>query len=245
MKKYLLIFVIIPFLFPAHCMAADEMTEFYSGVEISWDVPEDELVQLAKVKRFDRYAIVRVIKDELQKYPKGFLGQHIEKIYLSRAATVQGSRVGGVAKGGGGKKGIIYITSWNDEKDDLKVRLHHEIAHHIMYISPTAKNALDEWQKLKPENFDYLGSGLAAIQSGQAQVKVGKTLYEKGFITSYASSAMEEDFAEVAGHIFAGDNNFWDLAEDYPLIMKKAELVARVYQGVDPQYTLDYLQFRF
>lgn len=225
---------------------ADEITEFHSGVQISWDVPEDELVQLAKVKFFDRQAIVRVIKDELQKYPKGLLGKYISKIYLSRTAMVDGHRVGGVARGGNGEEGgIIFLTSWNDPKPELVRRLHHEIAHHVMYAASDAQAALGEWQKLLPEDVGYFGNGLEAIKAGVIDSRASETLFERGFVSPYAMAAIEEDFAEVSAGLFSGDKHFWDLVDDYPLIKQKAELAARVYQSIDPQYDLKYFRFRF
>jgi hypothetical protein len=119
------------------------------------------------------------------------------------------------------------LGSYNGHYQRLVV--HHEFFHmvdqrmHLLY-----KDA--EWAKLNPAGFKY-GSGGALMRTGGVGELTRKI---PGFVTPYATAALEEDKAELFSHLVVDGPFIRDLALKDKVVAAKIDLLKRRLAKFDP-----------
>ena len=87
------------------------------------------------------------------------------------------------------------------------------------------------WKKANITDFDYNDpeAGVGAIRNNQSSQDLDTLLCEKGFITQYAYSGLENDLNTVAQNLFKPDEGFWETVDKYPRIRQKVKLLIAFY----------------
>ena len=147
---------------------------------------------------------LKLLQQELNKYPKTFLQRAgVKRIVVCKGLSSLGYSACGFPDPGG--KAVYYnYTAFNNAYS--RKTIHHELYHmieakfnrNIYYKDP-------DWSKLNSKDFKY-GKGGRKFAWGESNSK--KPFHPKiGFVTVYATSALEEDKAEVYAALFVEEIN--------------------------------------
>jgi len=172
------------------------------------------------------------IKLAVSKYPKNLIQKEIRNIYL-----VGDLRFCGVYFTGTISNNTLYIASKANK--DIQRTFHHEFSS-ILLRNYAPFSFETKWKKISPELLNCKST--TAIKNGYFSLEHNATLLNKGYLSAYSLSNWENDFNMYAEYIFSGDQHFWNLVDDYPLIKKKTKLVIDFYQQVDPVFTENYFR---
>jgi hypothetical protein len=99
------------------------------------------------------------------------------------------------------------------------------------------------WVDLNPKELEYLDD---IYKDWRKVEKVRKTItdkdcFEKGIVTSYGITNVENDFNEYSAMIFTSPEKFKKIMEQYPRVRKKFLVWLNFYQSIDPIFTEGYL----
>lgn len=142
---------------------------------------------------------LKLLQHELNKYPKTFLQRAgVKRIVVCKGLSSLGYSACGFPDPGG--KAVYYnYTAFNNAYS--RKTIHHELYHmieakfnrNIYYKDP-------DWAKLNSKDFKY-GKGGRKFKWDESNSN--KPFHSKtGFVTAYATSALEEDKAEVYAALF-------------------------------------------
>jgi hypothetical protein len=98
------------------------------------------------------------------------------------------------------------------------------------------------WEKLNPPDFEYLGSGLLAMDLHRDSYVWNRALHEEGFLYEYAQASIDCDFLSIARELFRDRARFWRTIEDYPLLRAKTDLVIDFFHRLDPIYDEEFFR---
>lgn len=171
----------------------------------------------------------------LSKYPATVLKANLKAVYV-----LSELRYRGVVTSGTNSRTCVYLKMGDNRAGYTPA--HVEGTFHAEFSSILIRNCpqfLDKkaWQKANPEGFQYLGDGVDAVKQGKAGLKYEAALLEKGFLSQYGCSTLENDFNGLTIRLFAGDTSLWAVAEQYPRIRTKLQLALSFYQQLDPSFT--------
>jgi len=142
---------------------------------------------------------LKLLQYELNKYPKTFLQRvGVKRIVVCRELSSWGYSAGGLPKPGGKAVYYDYAACSNVYSQQT---VHHELYH---MIEAKFKGSLyykdPVWAKFNDKDFKY-GKGGRRFKWNDSNRK--KPFHPKtGFVTAYATSALEEDKAEVYAALF-------------------------------------------
>ncbi|MEN3940282.1 hypothetical protein WJU23_03230 [Prosthecobacter sp. SYSU 5D2] len=180
-----------------------------------------------------------LILQALAAYPSEVLEENLKKVHV-----VGSLRYSGVSTGGTNSRGTVYVVSNEKYTTAQFERIFHAefssilFRNHARHFDPAA------WQQLNPQGFVYGGSGVKAVKAKKASTRINPGLHPEGFLHSYGTASIEEDFNSFAALLFMGDPAFWSAIENYPKIKAKAGHVAAFYQKIHPSFTLDFFKSR-
>jgi len=227
----LIIACVILLLLPINQLLASDYIDKNTGVSFVWkdeklNKIKQRNIETSEISSKNRRRLVRVIKNELKKYPKESIKAVLDTVYLVKGIKINHSKVSGLAH----PRAIILGQAG---KHNIRKVAHHEIAHlfYRHYNFPYKK----EWTALNPKGFKYVGSGLKAIESGYSKQRLGRKSVEEGFISTYARSSVEEDFAEVAEALFTGNSSIRNKIRNNKTLAAKADIVRKFYKSISPK----------
>jgi len=191
-------------------VASDAFTIELPNGEVGAGPPRDDATARALVH----------VADELRRYPPSFL----RRAGLWRVVLCAGLRESG--------RGIPSLPNVKHSLlldvaatgDYLRRLLHHEVFHFADYAEDDLVTIDAAWSALNAEGFTY-GSGGRSVRSASA----GSLVELEGFVSVYATSALEEDKAELFAVMMTRPT--WlarRLAEDPVLRRKEAHLRGRL-----------------
>jgi hypothetical protein len=173
-----------------------------------------------------------LIEKALTAYPAEVLAANLQKVYVLSALQYRG-----VSTGGTNSRSIVYLVS-NEKYSPVQFErnFHAEFSsillrNHTRLFDPAA------WQQHNPPDFVYRGSGVKAIKDKKASVRINADLHPDGFLHSYGTASIEEDFNSFVTLLFLGDPALWSAIEAHPKIKAKAGLAAAFYQKIHPAFT--------
>jgi hypothetical protein len=150
-----------------------------------------------------------------------------------------------VEYGGTNSTDALYLTNSGIAKGYtdlyLEQTFHHEYSS-ILYRNHPA--FLDEaaWNKINGAGFEYTDpeNGVGAIRNNESSQDLDTALCQKGFLTQYSLSGIENDINTFAQNIFCPSEGFWEIVERYPIIKNKVVLLIDFYNKIDPLFTFGY-----
>jgi hypothetical protein len=83
---------------------------------------------------------------------------------------------------------------------------------------------------------------VGAIRNNASSQDLDSSLCNKGFLTQYAQSSMENDINTFAQNLFSPSEGFWQLADRFPRINKKVKLLVSFYNRIDSIFTEKYFR---
>lgn len=176
-----------------------------------------------------------ILASALSKHPAAVLKANLKAVYV-----LSELRYRGVVTSGTNSRTCVYLKMGDPQAGYTPA--HVEGTFHAEFSSILIRNHpqfldKDAWQKANPPGFQYLGDGVDAVKQGKAGLKTETALLEKGFLSQYGCSTLENDFNGLTIRLFAGDATLWALARQYPRIQTKLKIALSFYQQLDPAYT--------
>lgn len=183
-----------------------------------------------------------IIVKALKKYPLSLLQKNLSAVYFLRQMEFYG-----VGYGGTNTPGSLYLT--NDGASMgytdlyLEQTFHHEYSS-ILFRNYTSYFNEEGWKNANLPGFIYNDpeDGVGAIRNNLSSQDLDTVLCEKGFLTQYSQSGMENDINTFAQNLFSPSEGFWKLVDRYPLINKKVKLLIGFYSKIDPAFTEEYFR---
>jgi hypothetical protein len=201
-------------------VVADHRVTEGKAVEISAEPVPDAVL--------DRY--VDIFETEWRRYPKSLMARvRLKRIVIGTDVKVVGQPRAAVPDFDRG-------WFWLDAKIGQRIPrygrhvLHHDFFH--MIDERDSPNGLKdpEWESLNPPTVKY-GKGGWFMQSGD----VGKLRDDlPGFLTEYATSAVEEDKAEVYGHLLGSPTFVRRRAAADPILAAKVARLKALLRAFEP-----------
>lgn len=165
-----------------------------------------------------------VIEEEMEKYPNGFIDKLIRYIYIVDTLEDNGYRIGG---GYSFNKKFIFLSVenrfWGVFKyiDKKRGTFHHELA---SFIFNKPFNILT-WHTLVPKKWQPVTKNSVREQSEWG--------LEEGFITSYGTTSLGNDFSEYAKIIFMEPKRIIEYAKHSSVVKKKVCYLRLMYLDQD------------
>lgn len=184
-------------------------------------------VTLQKTDSFsDQYLLARsIISNELIKYDRTELaGSGLKKIYLVLNLNVQGQYRSGMPEPIHEDALYFDIQSKYLQSEDgnyYKRVVHHELAHLTYFNLYHSYGSYPAWTKCQP-NARYGDGGGSMYANPDYAHKMHPSV---GFINGYATSAPEEDIAEVWAFYMVDRQLIYDYAKNDPILDCKVNLI--------------------
>jgi len=173
-----------------------------------------------------------IVDRALGKYPLHLLGTTLKKVYgLGRL------EYHGVATGGTRSSSSIYVVCKPRYSDTAVERIIHGEYSSLLLLKHPQHFDKEAWEKINLPDFQYLGSGVAAVKAGKTSSQFKPELHEIGFLHDYSQASVEEDFNSHVTHLFMGDEGYWQALDSHPKLKAKAALVMSFYANVDTSFT--------
>lgn len=183
-----------------------------------------------------------IIARALKKYPRNLLTLTLRAVYL-----IKSMKFYNVGFGGTNSTDAVYVT--NDGEANgytdfyIEQTFHHEFSSILFRNYPSLIDTVT-WKKQNDPGFDYNDpeAGVGAIKNNASSQGLSTTLAEKGMLTQYALSSLENDINTLAQNLFRPEKNFWSIADNYPRVGKKVKLLIEFYSKLSPVFTEQYFR---
>ena len=152
-----------------------------------------------------------------------------------------------VGFGGTNSSDAVYITdqgvSLGYTDKYLEQTFHHEFSSILLRNKPAYLDT-NVWKAANATTFVYNDpeNGVGAIRNNQSSQTLDTFLCQKGLLTQYAGSGIENDVNTIAQNLFVPDRDFWSYVDRFPRIRKKVTLLISFYNQFDPVYTETYFR---
>lgn len=183
-----------------------------------------------------------VIATALAKYPVAVLAKTIKDVYFFKTMSFFD-----VGYGGTNSNDAVYITNdgpANGYTDAyLEQTYHHEYSSILFRDYPSLLDTV-AWKSANVAGFDYNDpeAGVGAIRNNQSSQDLDTDLCNKGFLTQYSYSSLENDVNTVAQNLFKPDPVFWDYVDRFPRVRQKVKLLIGFYNKLDKSFTEAYFR---
>ncbi len=229
-----------------------------TGVEIIWQIepnifpPEwssaSTKLQATALSTEEMPRHLLAVKKAINKYPPNLIKGRLEKIYLVNNLKNNDTNIGGYYIG---KIKTIYLNNRgvdNGYSDRfLEAMFHHEFSSFLFHQYANAQFK-SKWLKANEPDFEY-GEGKKSIDFYREKQEAGintniirEDCLQAGFLNIYSKSHLENDFNEIAEHIFVDGDRILQLANQYPNLGKKVALFIELYSSIDSQFAADYFR---
>lgn len=167
----------------------------------------------------------RMLARELGRYPKAFLRRiRLNGVVLCAELTESGQPIPSLPNVGG-----LLVLDVEANEADLVRTLHHEVFH-FADLADDGKLAPDPaWAGLNAREFHY-GSGGRTLRGAWA----ARASDLPGFVSTYATSGVEEDKAETFAFAMARKTELQDRRRQDPVLAAKLGELERRIAALDP-----------
>ena len=176
----------------------------------------------------------------IKKYPRTVLQKNLKKVYFLKSLYFYSVNYGGTYW-----KDTLYIANSGERLgytvSFVEKTIHHEFSSILMEHYPRFFNK-KEWIKFNHVDFKYGSGGQKEIKEGKDSEEINSELNEKGFLTEYGMSSLENDLNEIAQNLFVPEAGFWDAVNKYPKLKHKVDLAIIFYGKIDPIFTEAYFK---
>ena len=173
-------------------------------------------------------------------YPNDFLANNLKKVYLLNEIKFYG-----LAYGGTNDDNNLFLTNKGEDKgytDDYMERtFHHELSSIILR---KYSNSFDKatWINITKHQYSTGRTGTDALASGETSTKIDETYCKLGVLSQYSRASVEEDLNIFTENLFMNNPQLWEMAKKYPVINQKINIIIKLYQSQNKNFTLAYFQ---
>jgi hypothetical protein len=169
----------------------------------------------------------RVIREELIRYPRSFLAAiHLERVVL--CATLSEGQLAIPSLPNYAHSLIVDTAS---SEPFLRRLIHHEVFHFADFADDGNVRSDLEWERLNSPDFNYAGGGRQMREPGSARFD----LPFAGFVSRYATAAVEEDKAELFAFAMTAPHARLRDAKRDAVIQKKLVRLETTLARIDPK----------
>lgn len=178
----------------------------------------------------------------LEKYPSSILRDELKSVYFIRAMKFYD-----VGYGGTNSTDALYLANNGNSMgySDLYVEqtFHHEFSS-ILYRNHIRMFREREWTHSNSHGFRYTDpeNGVGAIRDNRSSQEFDTLLCEKGILTQYSTSGLENDLNTYAQNLFSPSPGFWEIVDQFPRVRKKVRLLVNFYNRINPVFTINYFR---
>ena len=249
MGKHILFYLFISFpLFLAAQNSDTTIRKVYVGFNYSTDIfPESwrSMPINASGHQMDRNEIQRskvIIARALAKYPEVIFEYNLKFVYF-----LKDMKFYDVGYGGTNSADAVYLTNQGVSAGYtaryLEQTFHHEFSSILFRNYPSFLDTT-EWKAANGPGFLYNDpeNGVGAIRNNQSSQVFDTLLCQKGILTQYAASGIENDINTLAQNLFRPEKDFWVFTDRFPRIKKKVNLLIGFYGKISAVYTEAYFR---
>jgi hypothetical protein len=193
---------------------------------ISGSVPAKEAVA----------AYVPILDTQLNRYPAETVrAAKLRRVVLVQNLTLNGRGLHGLADFG---PNTLYLDVGRlaDNPEQMKKCIHHEFFHVMDYMAGTLSSD-PNWEQLNPANFAYAGGNRFAAVRDDAYVWSDA---RSGFLNDYATTAAEEDKAELFAFLMVRYNLVKERAKKDKVLRAKMDYLKRSVAEFSPEMGADF-----
>jgi hypothetical protein len=190
--------------------------------------------------RSERQRFISILNRTFAKYPDKVLRDNLDRVYGLKSMKFYGLTFGGT-----NIRNTVFICddetnpSFTDEF--IEGVFHHEFSSVLKRAYPKYLRT-DVWEAANCPAFIYGSGGVDAIMNGEASMSLDPEYYDKGLLTKYSQSSIEEDINVFSQNLFTGTQAFWEIVDNNVRIRRKAQLLIGFYQKIDPRFNETYFR---
>jgi hypothetical protein len=169
----------------------------------------------------------RVLEQELGRYPRRFLEQgRLRRVVLVRSLSEAGAPIPSLPN----FEGALLLDA-DAPESFLRRLIHHEVFHFIDFAGDDQLKRDPAWQKLNDRWFVYGSGGRFVRAPGSARLRDDLP----GFVSKYATAALEEDKAETFAFLMAAPVRLDAIATRDLVIKRKISALRAMLQDFCPE----------
>jgi hypothetical protein len=176
-----------------------------------------------------------ILERALAKYPPPLIRTCVRGIRITGEM-----RFYGVGYGATSSEDVVYIKARraSDGYTDAYIEgaFHHEIAHMLFGRRPFPAA---RWRKINPPGFHYryaADGGLQSIRRGTDSLRGTRALYDRGLLSEYAGSSLEEDVCTYAETALTDPAGLAAIMKKHRRVREKHRLWLEYYRSIDPAF---------
>lgn len=193
-------------------------------------LPEDARLPRVAMRPAERAAIppaLEGIETSLRQYPPGFVAKLIKAIFIAGWIAIDGVEAGGTY----GHAWILLAAPLSIGAGGIRLTcrlgVHHELSSFVYNRGDTASL----WRKTHPGDWQFATSAKVEIERANLPAPSPDT----GFLSAYGATTPENDFNDYAERMMTEMLTVVQLAEQVPLVARKAAFVRQRYVEIDPR----------
>ena len=172
-------------------------------------------------------AAASVLVEELSRYPRRFLAEsRLRRVVLTRALVENGTAIPSLPNFEG-----ALLLDVDAPPAYLRRLLHHEVFHFFDYAGDDQLKRDPAWEQLNDRWFVYGAGGRSVRAPGSGRL----TADLPGFVSKYATSALEEDKAETFAFLLATPLPLARIAAKDAVVRAKVLAIKRALAGFCPE----------
>lgn len=170
---------------------------------------------------------VPFLKSFLNSYPKNFVKNRLQNLFLLSNLSLEGQEVAGLSNG---KNVWIKIQKYTGEYSDFYLTaLHHEFSSNILKSNYSQRLS---WSKFSEKKYDksddYLNKNIKDFYFSR---ETSQTILAEGFVYNYGKTDPENDFNTYAELLFVKTQKLENFANTYSLVKRKLEFLKIIYRN--------------
>lgn len=202
-------------------------------IPAEWAAPPEKM-HATPLKRSELNRGLKALKIALSLYPASMMRDNLKDIYLVEGLYDYGELVGGMENA---DDHSMYLCLDRDTSDEFFTSVfHHEFAHLLLDHNEAAFNRRT-WERYNTPGFRYGNGGIDSIKKKKDSDEPNESYWKQGFLSQYAMSDIDEDFASLAEYLFANSMSNWAKLEAYPRMKAKVSHVLAFYHALSPAFS--------
>jgi hypothetical protein len=181
--------------------------------------------------------MLRIVSDEMAKYPEGFLDEYLDFVYLAGSMGILGVEEYGATY----DDRRIFIASHGNSDVWLREAFHHELS--SLLLHENANDFPEEAWVAANAGTRYVGYGTFKRHEASINWDAGDlSLRERGFFKKYSTVSVEEDFNTVVEALFIGNPDLWEAYREYPAMQKKVTIAVEFLNELHPRFDMTFFR---